>query len=675
VARNRDNLKLRDASVSISGSAPGSILRLTTGHAEEWPGITLVAPDKSWDLSGWASIVLTVRNPGSRIEQIFCRVDNAGANGASNCLTGSLMLNPGITTTLRMPLVTADEQNLKGTLSGMWAFPTAPGGFGAINPKAITQIRLFARGHLADFVFEVLALKTDGRSKPLSASLGSAFLPFVDSFGQYKHTNWPGKTTSEAGLIAAREAEEAVLRANPGPKAWDRYGGWAAGPKLPATGFFRRQKYEQKWWLVDPEGYLFFSAGVDSVGHPNPTFVERREPWFENAPWERAELKQFLEKITVDAGPWAGRASGAFSFSRANLFRKYGATWQNTYPEVVGQRMRAWGLNTLGAWSDERITRAHKTPYTDMVTSDHAPRIQGSSGHWRRFPDVYDAAFAASLQRSAEATKGRSAGDPWCLGYFCDNEMGWGDDVSLAVAVLRSPPAQAAKREFVAQLRAKYGEILKLNRAWATTHVSWDALAESRQTPGPGAAMDLRLFYQRLAERYFQLARDAIKAVAPNQLFLGCRFGDRGSTAAEAAAAKFCDVVSLNVYTAGVAGFVSGAGTDVPLLVGEFHFGALDRGLFHGGLSPMATQEDRALAYTTYLREALRHPQFVGCHWFQYEDQPLIGRAFDGENFQIGFVDVADTPYRELTDASRKVADQMYQLRANGETALGSLPP
>ena len=119
VARNRDNLKLRDASVSISGSAPGSILRLTTGHAEEWPGITLVAPDKSWDLSGWASIVLTVRNPGSRIEQIFCRVDNAGANGASNCLTGSLMLNPGITTTLRMPLVTADEQNLKGTLSGI----------------------------------------------------------------------------------------------------------------------------------------------------------------------------------------------------------------------------------------------------------------------------------------------------------------------------------------------------------------------------------------------------------------------------------------------------------------------------------------------------------------------------------------------------------------------------
>jgi len=98
----------------------------------------------------------------------------------------------------------------------------------------------------------------------------------------------------------------------------------------------------------------------------------------------------------------------------------------------------------------------------------------------------------------------------------------------------------------------------------------------------------------------------------------------------------------------------------VPLIIGEFHFGALDRGLFHPGLVPTENQEARAEAYKEYVLGALRHPQFVGCHWFQYRDEPVTGRSWDGENYQIGFVDVADTPYRELVDAARAVGYHLY---------------
>ena len=38
-----------------------------------------------------------------------------------------------------------------------------------------------------------------------------------------------------------------------------------SGPKLRATGFFRAEKVGGKWWLVDPEGHLFFSLGVTCV--------------------------------------------------------------------------------------------------------------------------------------------------------------------------------------------------------------------------------------------------------------------------------------------------------------------------------------------------------------------------------------------------------------------------
>jgi hypothetical protein len=48
----------------------------------------------------------------------------------------------------------------------------------------------------------------------------------------------------------------------------------------------------------------------------------------------------------------------------------------------------------------------------------------------------------------------------------------------------------------------------------------------------------------------------------------------------------------------------------------------------------------------------------------QWRDQPLTGRA-DGENYQIGFLTVTDTPYPELVDAAREVAGTMYRRRAS----------
>jgi hypothetical protein len=300
------------------------------------------------------------------------------------------------------------------------------------------------------------------------------------------------------------------------------------------------------------------------------------------------------------------------------------------------------------------------TPYTDSIGSRGTKMIEGSEGYWSKFPDVFDASFAAALRRDMEAKRGKSAGDAWCIGYFSDNEMSWGDDVSLAVAALKSPPEQAAKKAFIADLRAKYRDIAKLNQAWGTAHDSWDALLESRDAPDrQNAEEDLAAFYSKVAEQYFRTVRDTVKAVAPNQLYLGCRFASVSDRAA-AAAAKYCDVVSYNLYRRSVADFKFNGGADVPLIIGEFHFGALDRGMFHTGLVPVADQAARAQAYKDYVLGALAHPQFVGCHWFQYQDEPVTGRVFDEENYQIGFVDVCDTPYRESIEASRAVGAALY---------------
>ncbi|MBQ8112779.1 MAG: beta-agarase, partial [Kiritimatiellae bacterium] len=128
------------------------------------------------------------------------------------------------------------------------------------------------------------------------------------------------------------------------------------------------------------------------------------------------------------------------------------------------------------------------------------------------------------------------------------------------------------------------------------------------------------------------------------------------------AAARHCDVVSVNIYSRSPNRDLPAGAVDKPMINGEFHFGALDRGMFHTGLVATRSQQERAKCYRDYVNACLDHPRYVGTHWFQWQDQPLTGRS-DGENYQIGFVTVTDAPYPELVEAARDVAKRMYSRR------------
>jgi len=86
--------------------------------------------------------------------------------------------------------------------------------------------------------------------------------------------------------------------------------------------------------------------------------------------------------------------------------------------------------------------------------------------------------------------------------------------------------------------------------------------------------------------------------------------------------------------------------------------------MFHPGLVAATDQQERVAIYTDYVASVLDHPALVGCHWFQYVDEPLTGRSYDGENYNIGFLTVTDTPYPELVAAARAIHYQAYARRA-----------
>lgn len=654
----------QDATVSVAQTPATPAVRVQTGHTARWPGVTVPGPADGWNLTARAEVQVRLRNPVPESVRVHCRVDNAGADGSNHCVTESLGLKPGATGVLRVGLRRTMDDTLGGVLFGMRGYPVILGGVGTVDPGHITQLLLFVSEPKVNLAFEVLEIRAVGNYTPPTASVTDAtpYLPMIDRFGQYRHREWPGKIHSEVELVERGVAEQHHLRANAGPTGWDRFGGWAKGPRLAATGFFRTAKHEGKWWLVDPDGRLFFSHGVDCVRAFDVTVVEERTNWFEENPLTAESMRGFVASLEVLKGHYAGRRPQGVSFAGANLRRKYGPDWPSIHRDRTHQRLRSWGLNTIGNWSDRGTYAMHQTPYTDQVDSRGSVNIEGSEGYWGKFPDVFDPSFASAVAHSMDGKRGGSAGDSWCIGYFSDNEMSWGDEVSLSIATLVSPPGQASKQVLVQRLRNKYHGIEELNAVWGTTHASWDALLQSRQAPDRGRARpDLIAFYAEAAARYFRVVRDSIKAVAPHQLYLGCRFAWVNETAARVAG-DYCDVVSYNLYTRSVADFQY-PGPDTPLIIGEFHFGALDRGLFHTGLVPVPNQEARAEAYRSYVLGAVRHPRFVGTHWFQWGDEPTTGRAYDEENYQIGLIDIADTPYTETVAATRSVGDRMYRER------------
>jgi hypothetical protein len=641
----------------VKVEAKGGVLRVKSGHKEEWPGITLKAPKGTWDLSRHSEMRLDVANTGKNAVTVGVRVDSGSTDGVHDANTIKLTLAPGAKGTA----VVGFERRIPAPdglkLFGMRGFPG--GRYQTIDPSRVNQVIVFLDHPSEEHEFELDTLRAAGTYAGPKEVVPSTFFPFIDEVGQYVHRDWPGKAKDAADL-RKKAAEEDLA---PQPKGWNRYGGWADGPQLKATGFFRTEKVGSQWWLVDPEGRLFWSHGIDCVSLSEGTPVEERDGWFRGPPARDSEFRDFFRQPwQVVHGHYAGRRPLSFDIAGANLFRKYGAEWKASATARTHARLRSWGMNTIGNWSDEPVCLERKTPY--VVAIHFAGKsLAGSEGYWQPFRDVFDPASWPPLKDRLKHEVGRSAGDPWCLGYFVDNELSWGDETSLAMATLKSPADQKAKQVFVEQLREKHREIAALNAAWGTSHASWEALLAHRGAPDPARAReDLLRFNDRTAEHYFRTVRAAVKEIAPNQLYLGCRFAWMNPRVVELAAAA-CDVVSFNVYQRPPEAFVFPLRADKPAMITEFHFGATDRGPFHPGLVRARDQKERAAMYRDYVRAALRHPQLVGTHWFQYRDQPATGRELDGENYQVGFIDIADTPYPETVSASREVGFSLYEER------------
>jgi agarase len=433
----------------------------------------------------------------------------------------------------------------------------------------------------------------------------------------------------------------------------DAFGGWT-GVATTATGRFRTEQIDGVWWLITPDGHGLFSAGIVGV------------------------------RVEGDYAPSLGTAP-----YQDNVLARYGS--EAAWADVTLARLRDLNVTTIGAWSRDDLFVA-VLPYTPILGfAQHAPAVPGVALGLTGQPvrDYFDDAFAtgAAVEASAAAS---CAADPWCIGVFSDNELGWGPGVALSLplfdAYFHLPAGAPGKLALQSYLEAHYaGDVAGFNADFGLALSSFadvqamTALAADWTTDSAARQAVRRAFTGIVATRYFQVVHDALRAIDPALLILGARFLSYSTPPEVAvAAAPWVDVVSMNYYElapawfslaqsiAANAGFIPAprmfddvdtvyALTGKPILISEFGYRSAESELpntFPPFYPTLATQAERADAFASYTRRAVARPYVVGTHWFKHADEPIQGRA-DGENDNWGIVDLHDDPYIALSDRMR----------------------
>ncbi|HDP33589.1 MAG TPA: beta-agarase, partial [Candidatus Hydrogenedentes bacterium] len=487
--------------------------------------------------------------------------------------------------------------------------------------------------------------------------------PFIDAYGQYIHEDWPGKVHEDAALAQSAAREKEQLQNAPRLPGMDAVCGWADGPQLDGTGWFRVEQVNGRWWFVTPEGRLFLSIGVNCVHYGDSTFIEGRDDWFEGLPDADGSFANFWGRVSGvhSMAEAVGGQGRVFNHYGSNLKRKLGEGYVAAAREMAYDRLRAWGFTTVGNWSDGDVLRQSPMPFTVTGYSGNARALEGSTGYWGKMKDVFDPDFAVNTDASLASLAADYRDNPLVVGFFVDNEMSWS---GIAAAALQSPPDQPARKVFIAMLQEQYPDIAAVNAAWATDAADWDAL-RMPAPPNRQCREDCAAFEYRFGRHYFDVVAGALRRHAPNHLYLGCRFTPiYAPEPVVRACAEVADVVSYNMYSRDIPADRY-ADFGKPVIFGEFHFGATDRGMFHTGLQAAADQDERAALYAAYIESLALHPTVIGAHWFKYGDQPTTGRTLDGENYNIGLVTIADEPYPELIAAAQDIHQRMYPLRYN----------
>lgn len=330
----------------------------------------------------------------------------------------------------------------------------------------------------------------------------------------------------------------------------DRFGGFNCRIARPAK-FFRLEKIDNRWWIIDPLGNAFWMKSIYNI-EPYAVGGDKgiAEKYGNRGVWTR----QVLQRLKA----WGFNTTGEYSH---NLVRSYG-TWGGgpnpmPVPAIALITPARDALNNFESFSPtgpikDIIAGVPKSTYNDW----RAPLI-----------DIFDPSFAVVARRVVQyldrSVTGGVAQQRWIVGITMDDA----DDLygfkgpgtpghkvqyphpGLMVLTTKfhyagyRDPVLHSKYALRDHLKEKYKTVDSLNTAWGSNYTSWESdgghaigagfLDEDGQNSwvgrdpyllrGASAKLrrDLDEFLFIFATRYFKTVHDAIRAVDKNHLIFG----------------------------------------------------------------------------------------------------------------------------------------------------------
>ena len=360
------------------------------------------------------------------------------------------------------------------------------------------------------------------------------------------------------------------------------------------TGFFRVQSLNGRWFLIDPTGHPYISAGFNSV------------------------------KV------------------------------KGNNEEYIIHTLRDTGTSTIGCWSDYEKLRKVQEPLSYSVSlgfingfMQSQPKKENHGNGWkRRYPNLTISVFHPDFENFADKYAREKIGilkdDPYCIGYFSDNELPFlFDALDRYLELPEDDYGHLAAKQWLEENGIAHRNMISHN--------------------------DRMKFLGYMADRYYSVCNRYIKKYDPNHLYLGSRLHGydnsllRSTTSMPVfkSAGKYADIISINLYgtiglnPAELNRFSDWAGK--PIYITEFYAKGMDSGLDNneGAGHIVPTQEDRGIFYQNFTLLLLQSKSCVGWDWHRF---------IDPESSNKGLVDKDYKVYRQFQSKVKELNEQKYSL-------------
>ncbi len=391
---------------------------------------------------------------------------------------------------------------------------------------------------------------------------------------------------------------------------FSQYGG-DGSRRWKGAGFFRTERVDGRWWLVDPAGHPFVTVAVNSV-----------------RAGQSANNKLAFDKTFGSSETWVAQTQAV---------------------------LEQGGFVGTGSWSEVDAIRKHnQTAAKPIVYTTMLGFLTAFERDWKKkHPNaavpavpllIFEPTFASFCQEHArQAAAYRN--DPNLLGHFSDNEIAF--TTPLLEQALNNP-----------------------NQLAYTAATDW--LKKRNADATALTASDKDEFLGYVAGLYYQAVGTALKVNDPNHLYLGTRLhaNAKYNPSIFAAAEPYVDVISINFYgqwKPTPCSFEKWASwSKKPFFITEFYTKAADTGMTNmsGAGWLVKTQADRGIYYQNFCLALLQAKNCVGWHWFRYQDNDPADPTADPSNNDSnkGIVDTQYQPYTKLLPMMRQLNENRFQL-------------